>query len=62
MQVVENDIKSLNPEHEFYGLWNHVQVVHRADLYDIHDNIMGYYFQLIDDGQSVGYYYFWSKI
>lgn len=56
MQVVENDIKSLTPEHEFYGLWNHVQVVHRADLYDIHDNIMGYYFQLMDDGQSVGYY------
>jgi hypothetical protein len=56
MQVVENDINSLTPEHEFYGLWNHVQVVHRADLYDIHDNIMGYYFQLMDDGQSVGYY------
>lgn len=56
IQAVEYDINSLPPEHEFYGLWNHVQVVHRADLYDIHDNIMGYYFQLMDGGQSVGYY------
>ncbi|AJS58968.1 hypothetical protein [Paenibacillus sp. IHBB 10380] len=56
IQVIESDIKSLTPEHEFYGLWDHVQVVHRADLYDIHDNIMGYYFHLLDDGLSVGYY------
>lgn len=56
IQVIESDIKSLTPEHEFFGLWDQVQVVHRADLYDIHDNIMGYYFQLIDEGKSVGYY------
>lgn len=55
-QVVENDIKSLTPEHEFFGLWDNAKVVHRSDLYDIHDNIMGYYFQLIDEGKSIGYY------
>lgn len=55
-QVVESDIKDITPEHEFYGLWDDVQVVHRADLYDIHDNIMGYYFQLMEGQQSVGYY------
>lgn len=56
IKVIESDIKSLTPEHEFYGLWDHVQIVHRADLYDVHDNIMGYYFQLLNNGQSIGYY------
>ncbi|GBF74012.1 hypothetical protein PA598K_02341 [Paenibacillus sp. 598K] len=56
-QVVENDISTLTPEHEFFDLWKEVDVVFSSELYDITESVIGYYFKLMNSkGTNVGYY------
>lgn len=54
--AVLNEIASMSPQHEFYGKWKNVQVTYEYELYDLNDEIVGYYFQLWAGTEKVGYY------
>lgn len=63
VSVVEDVVKShmnniLNEiDSEFSSIWSDVSVYYSADVYDITDNVIGYYFKIVNtDGENVGYY------
>lgn len=55
-KAVEADLAGMNPEHEFYAQWQGSKVEYEKELYDLEDAVIGYYFLLKSDTETVGYY------
>lgn len=55
-KAVEADLSGMNPDHEFYEPWQSAEVEYEKELYDLEDKVIGYYFLLKSETETVGYY------
>ncbi|OWA34259.1 hypothetical protein B9G55_18235 [Saccharibacillus sp. O16] len=55
-QAVEADLAEMNSTHEFYESWQGAEATYVRELYDLQDQVVGYYFILKSGDKPVGYY------